>query len=338
MPVSDSRISNGTEKITRRTALAGLGSVGVVSLAGCTGDEGEYPSGDITVRIVGSEGGGTDAYARNIGQVQEEILDTNFRYEPGFAEVIRPITEAYNEDSDGYFFLSALMPSFQNAFLIHEPDDMEIEDFVPICSVAQTPLACYVNENLGISDLSDLLERYRDGELTAIGSQGAHTAVLLHYLKQNEEYDWQWENIVEYGGASPSMQAVAQEEVPAAFTMDGSGAAIIESEEIEVEAIAIMASGGSNILEDVPTVVDEGYPDIDFIAPQNRAQWLPPGTPTDIRDTLADSFEEAIQSDQVQSWSEESGFPVEFYDHEEVMDALEEYVNTIPEIVDFSEI
>lgn len=325
--------------MNRRTYLSSIGTACTLGVAGCTGGTGEqenYPSQDIYVRVGGSEGGGTDAYARNLGAQQEEILDTTFRYEPGFAEFIIPLTEAYNEDNDGHLFLAANLPAAEIAYLVHEPE-WDIRDFVPICSVGITPLVLFVDSRLEVSDLDDLFDRYRDGELSGVGVQSSQPEMMAHIMRNDDDWDWQWNELILYGGASPTIQAIAQGEVPVGFTADGAGAAIIEDEATNVEPLVVMSSDGSDLI-DAPTTVDEGYPELDYVGEQTRAQFFPPETPTEIRDTMADSFRQAIESDEVQQWSEESGYPVEYITPEETEETMAEFLDTAPDLIDFDQI
>jgi tripartite-type tricarboxylate transporter receptor subunit TctC len=332
--------TDGTRFADRRTFLkAAAGTGGILSLSGCTGaitgGGGEYPNEDIFWRIVGSEGGGTDSYARAYGQEASETLDVSFQYQAGFSTILPVVAEMYNAEPNGYNMMAMNLPSGPLAYLVNQPD-WNMQDFVPICTYGLSPIAVFARKDLGVDNLGDLIAMYNEGELSKVGSQSMHTEVILNLLKNTEGYDWGWENLVRYGGGAPTMKAVTQGEIPVGLTSDSAVASGSAAAEYDIVPIAVLHSSGSAVLTDTPTVVDQDLPNIDFIAALQRAQWFPPETDTEKRDVIEDALNQAYESDAVKEWSEETGRRLMWMDHQETGDALEQILTEVPNKVDIA--
>jgi len=146
----------------------------------------------------------------------------------------------------------------------------------------------------------------------------------------------EYENYVGYDGCAPAGQAVASGEIPATIGSDLAIEGVVESGRAEV--VAVLLSGGSTVFPDAETLPDQGYDAIDYIGGLNRGMFMPPGVPDDRIATLSAAIEEAIASDELQQWSEETGNGLT-YGPPEAADALvQDSIAQIPEQVDIDRI
>ncbi|RLM53430.1 tripartite tricarboxylate transporter substrate binding protein [Halobellus sp. Atlit-31R] len=332
---------------------AGTASVAAtVGLAGCTGgnDNGgsggdggsggsDYPESGSTVEYIVpfSEGGGTDTYARQIMGKVSEILDFNLKVTnvPGGAS-LRGTSQIVTADADGYTMGGFNPPSTPLSYLVFQ-SDFDLESVEGVCTYATTPYTIIANADAEVTGMDDLIDRYNDGEFEALGgcqSQGGlnHVAALV----MQDSLEFGWTNYVGYDGCAPAGQAVASGEIPAAIGSDLAIEGVVNSGRADV--ISVLLSNGSTVFPDAPSLTDDGYDNIDYIGGLNRAMWMPPGTDRANVDVMAGAIEEAMASDELQQWSEESGNGLTFGGPDAANDLLQNSLEQIPQRVDIEAI
>jgi tripartite-type tricarboxylate transporter receptor subunit TctC len=330
-------------KKTRRNFVKVASSAGLIGTAGCLGSDNqdsEYPTRDIEVIINWGAGGATDAYARNILAEAIENLGVNaeFRNVTGGAG-LRGTGETANSEPDGYTIGTTAPPVIPLSALI-DPPDFDITELVPLGGYSAGTYGLWTRPDEGISNLDDLLERYRTGEYEVIGLQDigdpTHVASLL--MRNSDEFDFQWEEAVGYGGSAPAARSLLSGEVPAIVASDGGVREFYRED--EVNAVAMLHSEGSNVFEDIPSIVDQGYSaEFEFISRFVRGSVAPPETPEEISGTLIDSIEwAATESDEIQQWEEESGNPVNYTSPEAIGDSITNAMERIPDEIDMNQI
>lgn len=298
----------------------------------------EYPTQRIEYIVPFSEGGGTDTYARQIMPQVSEILGVPIQINnvPGSAS-LRGAGQMVRAQPDGYTFGGFNPPSTPVSYMLNPADDWELTSLRGVCGYARTPYVVYGNPNQGFDGLSGLIEAYSNGDITNFGGQqrGGIVHVIAQIMKNNDEYGVGWQNYVGYDGGGPLVQAVASGEVPAGVTTDASGLSAAEDDRVDV--LAVLSSQGSNVFPDVPSVVDQGYPNIDYVGQLTRCMWMPGETPDGPVQTMSNAVEEALQSDPVQSWSEETGNIIEYNPPEFADEVLQQSFEQIPQNVDLEE-
>ncbi|UHQ98880.1 tripartite tricarboxylate transporter substrate binding protein (plasmid) [Natrinema zhouii] len=300
-----------------------MGAATTVGLAGCIGGDnrdGEFPSDNIRHIIPYGEGGGSDTYARGIlPQVGEELgVDVQLENIPG-AESIQGITEAYYAEPDGYTHVGHTLPTAGIAWLLNQTND-DLSQLKGICQYGQTPYVIFANPDEEIEGMEDLADRYEDGDLTQFGgSLGAANHVAMIQLR--EEGDVPWEDWIVYDGSGPTVQAAASGEIPVGTATDSSAAGAVEEGNIDI--VGVLTSDGSSVFPDTSTTEDAGWTNVDEFGAIMRTASCAPDTPDDRVQTLADAYEAAINSDEVQEWSEETGNEVLFNGPDETNAAIE---------------
>jgi tripartite-type tricarboxylate transporter receptor subunit TctC len=318
---------------------SGGGDGGDGDSSGGGSSESEYPESGSTVEYIVpfSEGGGTDTYARQIMGKVSEILDINVRINnvPGGAS-LRGTAQIANADPDGYTMGGFNPPSTPLSYLVFEPD-FDLTEVEGVCTYATTPYTIIANADQDIGSMGDLIERYNSGDFEALGgcqAQGGlnHVAALV----MQDTFDFNWTNYVGYDGCAPAGQAVASGEIPATIGSDLAIEGVVSSGRADV--VSILMSGGSTVFPDAPSLTDEGYENIDYIGGLNRAMWMPPGTDRERVDIMAAAVEEAMASDDLQQWSEESGNGLTFGGPDAANSLLQNSLEQIPQRVDIEAI
>lgn len=345
--------ANGRHTNRRRVLRnTGIASALVTGLAGCTetltggggGDGGGgggngssgngYPSQDLRYIIPFSEGGGTDTFARQMIPVMGEELGTNVAIEniPGSAS-LRGTGELYHAEPDGYTFGGFNPPSTPVSAMVNPPD-FDIQELKGVGAYARTPFVIVANPEQGIEGFEDLLSRYQSGEIeTFSGKQkGGVDHVLALLMKNNEEYNLDWQRYVGYDGSGPAVQATVSGEVPVAISTDTAAQGAVEDG--RVDAVVALSSEGSSVFPDLPSVVDAGYPNIDYLGQLRRCMYVPPETPDDRIQTLTEALEVSLQDEELQQWAEDTGNVLEYGGPDVAESAVNDAFENIPDQVD----
>lgn len=331
----------------RRQVLrnAGIASALMTGLAGCSGSLGggdgggdEYPSDDLRYIIPFSEGGGTDTFARQMIPIMGEELGTNIAIEniPGSAS-LRGTGELYHAEPDGYTFGGFNPPSTPVSAMVNPPD-FEMQELKGVGAYARTPFVIVANPEYNIESFEDLLNRYESGELEIFSGKqkGGVDHVLALLMRDNEDYNLNWQRYVGYDGSGPAVQATVSGEVPAAISTDT--AAQGAAEDGRVDTIVSLSSEGSGVFPDVPSVVDEGYPNIDYLGQLRRCMYVPPETSDDHIQTLTEALEATLENEELQQWAEDTGNVLEYGGPDVAESAVQDAFENIPDQVDLEEV
>lgn len=323
---------------SRRDFLKHTGAASAAAMtgfAGCMGGgDGEYPNDDITYIIPFSEGGGTDTYARQFISHMGDELGVNIAIEnvPGAAS-LRGTGQLYNSEPDGYTIGGFNPPSTPVSAMVNPPD-YDLTDLEGVGTYARTPFVVVANPDYEMEGFEDMVSRYANGDLEIFAGKerGGVDHVLALLMKNNDNYDIQWERYVGYDGSGPAVQAVISDEVPVSISTDTAAAGAAEDGRVDV--LACLSSQGSAVFPDTPSVTDLGYDNIDFLGQLVRGIFAPEGTSEDQIQVLTEALEAALQTDEVQSWSEETGNVVEYGGPESASQAVADAFEQIPEQVD----
>lgn len=356
-----------TDSYSRRKVLRYTGAasaVGLTSLAGCTGGDGngnggngnggnggngngnggngngdgsDYPSEDIRYIIPFSEGGGTDTYARQMVPLIDERLDVNIAIENiSGAASLRGTGEMMLSEPDGYTIGAFNPPSTPVSEMVNPQDSFDLQEVVGVASYARTPFVIVANPDHEIEGYEDLLSRYDEGELEIFsGKERGGVDHVMAILMQNL-HGFEWDRYVGYDGTGPAVQATISGEVPACIATDTGAEAGVESGDLDL--VTGLVSNGTSVFPDAETITDLGYENIDFISQLQRGIYAPPGTPEDRLEVIESVVEEVTQTEEMQQWSEETGNIVEFGSGEQAEQAVRDAYEIIPENVDLEAI
>lgn len=324
---------------TRRRFLASAAATGTIGMAGClnslqgsSGSGGDFPSQRIRTIIPFGQGGGTDIYARQVWSKVSEIADVGVQMENiTGAGGMRGGADLYTADPDGYTVAPMNSPEVTTTLV--DQTDFRLSEFRGIASHARTSMVIVANSSHNVEDFEDFAQRYESGEFESIGGMSPGSPTHLIALLFKNDFDIPWQNYVPYDGSGPVAQAVASGELPTGIVTETSAQSIVESGNVDV--VAALTSEGSAVFPDLESHTEYDYPNIDYAGQITRFFLTAPETPDERVQALADLVEEAIQSEELQGWSEETGNPLEFLGGPQYVDDLiAQAYEEVPEKVD----
>jgi tripartite-type tricarboxylate transporter receptor subunit TctC len=277
-------------------SLACLGAlIGVSTSAAQTADD--FPNKTITITNLYAAGGGTDVVSRAIGQKLTEKwkVPVIIESKPGAGGTIAAAYVA-RQPADGYsLFVTdvsfSIVPSIYTK-LTYDP----LKDLVPVSLLCTVTQALTINpETLPVTTVAGLVEvaKKEPTKLTyASAGVGSLTHIGAEMFKKAAGVDIQH---VPYRGAVPAITDVTAGRMSMYF-----GALATPLPQIETGrlwALAVMQNHRSPLLPNVPSIVEAGYPDLDFGA--YYGVFAPAGTPKAVLEKLAAGIKEALGTPEV---------------------------------------
>jgi len=239
------------------TLLAILTLFAIVSESARTQDA--YPSRPVKIMIAFPVGGLLDTVSRVVGEKLSVLLGQQFIVEarPGAGGTLATAAVARAEP-DGYTLMMindnhALNPSvFKNI-----PYD-SVKDFAPIGFVGYTPLLLNANGALPMHNVKDLIAaaKQKPGAMT-YASVGVGSASHLAGVMLEGVADIKWQH-VPYRGGAPALNDLLAGHVNTMFM-----SAVVSLQHIQdkkLTALALAAPTRLEILPDIPTMQEVGYP------------------------------------------------------------------------------
>ncbi|WP_449271550.1 tripartite tricarboxylate transporter substrate binding protein [Halococcus salifodinae] len=207
--------------------------------------------------------------------------------------------------------------------------DVSPEDVKPVMQYNFDPAALTVHEDAPYGTLQEFIDYASDnpGEISVSNSGPGgiwHLSAAGFALEAGIELEH-----VGYDGGAPATQAVVSGEVEA--TTSSAPEVLSQVEDGPLETLAVFGEEKVDIMPDVPTLQNEG---VDFTMGAWRGLGVPNGTPDDIIDQLYEGYYEVYQSDNFQSFMDESGFGLVHRDTEEFGDFMQQSYDNFAEITD----
>jgi len=238
-----------------------------------------YPARPVRLIVAFAPGGVTDTFARLMGQKLSERFGQQF-----FVENITGATGnigtglAAKAVPDGYTLLFAFSSYVVNPTLFNKIPYDPNKDFEPVTLAVTSTTVVTIHPSVPAKSVKDLIAliRANPGKYS-YASAGAGTQA--HLAGEQFRLSFGLDLVhVPFNGGGPAIAAVVGGHTPIGF---GSPAASIpQIKEGNVRALAITSKTRSQILPDVPTMTEAGYPEIE------GDSWVgvlvPAGTPKDI--------------------------------------------------------
>ena len=270
------------------TLLGALALFGVAAAPALAQDA--YPTRPVKIMIAFPVGGLLDTVSRVVGENLSTLLGQQFIVEarPGAGGTLATAAVA-KSDPDGYTLMMindnhALNPSvFKNI-----PYD-SVKDFAPIGFVGYTPLVLIANGDLPFHNVKDLVgaANERPGTLT-YGSVGVGSASHLAGVMLEEAGQMRWQH-VPYRGGAPALNDLLAGHINAMFMSPVVSLQHLQSGKLK--ALALAASKRIEVLPDVPTMAEAGYP-------VEASYWFglvaPAGTPPAVLAKLEKALAETL--------------------------------------------
>jgi tripartite-type tricarboxylate transporter receptor subunit TctC len=266
----------------------------------------DYPERPIRVIVPFAPGGSTDIVARIVTQEMSQILGQSMVVEnKGGAGGAIGAQEAAQAKPDGYT-LSIATVSTMAVNKACRPDDLPydpLEDFVPVTNFANVPNVIEVNPKFPAKTFKEFLQVIKDNPgKYSYGSSG--TCSVLHLFGEAFRLSTGSDIVhVPYKGAGPAVTDTVGGQIEIMFDNLPSSMSQIQAGNLRALTIAWPERLAS--LKDVPTLAEEGFPEL------NQPAWYgllaPKGTPPEIVAKLHSAAAEALKTPRVIEALEKQG-------------------------------
>jgi tripartite-type tricarboxylate transporter receptor subunit TctC len=275
--------SASTAALDRRQALTlAAGSAAFVFAAPMVARAQAYPSRPVRAIVTFAPGGTVDVYARLACRHLSETLGQQFVVENvAGATGNRGTQQAARSTPDGYTLLFALSTHAVNASVFPTLPYDPIGDFAPINLSVSSTHVLTVHPSVAAKDAKEYVAdlRARPNQNYAHGGLGTQGHLLAERLKVTQKLDMV---AITFPGAGPAVQAVVANQIPSAWTTMASAGPMIAGGRLK--ALAVTGKTRSALLPDVPTMIEQGFPEIE------GDTWVgilaPKGTPSEIVTTI----------------------------------------------------
>jgi tripartite-type tricarboxylate transporter receptor subunit TctC len=274
-------------RVACRLAAATIGAIACLTAA--VGQE--FPQNPIRIIVPFAVGGSIDVIARMLQPRLETELGKPVIVEdrPG-ASTLLGTADVARAAPDGYTVLFTSDSHVINQVFNKTPPYDAVRDFAPVSLLVRFPSVFYAHPSLNVATLRDAIAliKAQPGKLN-YGSMGPGTTgfLVMEYLKRRLGLDLAF---VPYQGASPVMRALIADEVQFAVL----NFAIARPALAAGRTTPLAVTGASRLpeLPDVPTVKEQGFPDLDVYS--WFAAFAPAGTPAPAVARLSDAIAAAM--------------------------------------------
>jgi tripartite-type tricarboxylate transporter receptor subunit TctC len=279
------------QKFAAVAALAIVASIGMADRARAQA----YPSKPIHVYVTSTAGGPLDVFTRLVTSKMEERLKQPFVVEnKGGAGGNLAVTATLQAPPDGYTILFSIDTTFTvNPSLFKQiPFDPE-KDFIPISVLAKFGQALGVPVDLPVKSVKELqaLSLQKDINYGSAGT-GSPSHLSFAYLQAVTGIR---ATHVPYRGNPPALLALLSGDTQASMVISTS--LLPMAKEGKVRMLAYSDSSRSEVIPDIPTVAEEGYPGFEVVF--SYALLVPAGTPKSVIDVLLAEATRAVMSPDV---------------------------------------
>jgi tripartite-type tricarboxylate transporter receptor subunit TctC len=238
-----------------------------------------WPTRPVRIIVPFQPGGSTDIFARLAAQKLTEHFGKQFYIENVAGATGNVGTaQAARAAPDGHTLLIAFSSYVVNPTLFAKlPFDPD-KDFAPVTLAVAAPNLVTVNPSLPARDLKGLvaLIKANPGKYTyTSGGVGTQAHLLAEMLRLSQALDIVH---VPFNGAAPAIASAMAGHTPIAWATIASAKQALEAGQLR--ALAVASKTRSQLLADVPTTAEAGYPDI------QGDSWVgllaPAGTPNEI--------------------------------------------------------
>jgi tripartite-type tricarboxylate transporter receptor subunit TctC len=216
----------------------------------------------VTLVVPIAAGGGVDIIGRQFAAKLSEQLNQPWVVEnrTGAGGAIGIDTVA-KSPPDGHTMLLMETSSVLHKWLHRDVPFDVVADFAPVAQIATTPIFLFAGPASPVSDLKSLIAyaKANPGKLT-VGTPGVgtphHLAALMFNVMAGVEITH-----VPYKGTAPALSDLLGGQIPLIWSTPNSLMQYVETGKIK--PLAVASPSRIDILPDVPTVSESGYPNFD---------------------------------------------------------------------------
>jgi tripartite-type tricarboxylate transporter receptor subunit TctC len=282
-----------------------------------------YPDRPVTIVVPYDPGGLPDLVARIIASKMHDALRQSVvvRNKPGAASMIGT-TEVARSVPDGYTLLIngpalAVLPSLFKTVTYNAEHDL-----TPITRLVDSPYVMYAAPSLGVSNLSEFLKKYKKDASLSYGTPGVGTGPHLAAEVFKARLGLDIQHVPYKSGPEVFNDLIAGR---VQITFNGAQfRGFIDSG--KVKALAVAAAKRMELLPELPTFAELGYPMPEIASGSWYGLFAPAGTPEAIITKLNQVVVDALTDETIRRQLISQGFiPVgssphdtEVFLHEEI--------------------
>jgi tripartite-type tricarboxylate transporter receptor subunit TctC len=323
--LSDRSLARGL--MTRRAALSGVAAIAIALTAGAAGTvhAQSWPSKPITVIVAYPAGGGTDISIRSMTdrlseKLGQPILVQNVAGAGGGVAAARVARSA----PDGYTVLATNSTSITLAPLVQKAT-YDMDSFVHVAMIGEFQNAVFANIKMPFSNLDELVAHVKQrGRPMTFASQLAIDRLLMGYIAKERGIELR---PVPVSGGAGAVQAALAGDVDVTFS-GGSWAPIVKAGDAKVLFAASYER--LKLAPDLQSMKDLGFP---FGVTAHISLHAPAGTPQAIVNRLADAFEDAVNTDRVQTVGQQRFMDMTSQNHAKAKATMELERKTYQELI-----
>jgi tripartite-type tricarboxylate transporter receptor subunit TctC len=265
----------------------------------------DYPNKPITWVVTGMPGSVTDIGSRTYAKVLAEKLGQPLIIDnkPGAGGIIG--TElAARAKPDGYTLLNGTSGPFASFTSLYKKLSFDpLKDFIPVHGLSESPMIMVVRPDSKFKSIKELVEQAKANPekinyaTTGMGS-GSH--LFMEMLQQAAGMKV---TVVPYKGSAQQITDLMGGNIE--LVLDYSVVVTQLIKDGKLVPIGITGRKRLKHLPDVPTVEEQGYPDVWLTAWSSAL--APAGTPPDVIDKLANAFEDMLKDPSIQKYADDNG-------------------------------
>jgi len=250
-----------------------------------------FPDKPVRIIVPFPPGGGVDVLIRAVAAELTAKWDAPVIVEnkPGAGSVIGASYVA-KADPDGHTLLATINQTLTSNRFLYKNLTYQPDDFVPVTLLTRSDQLLLASQNVHAKDLKGLQNEVKAGKSFTFGSFGAGSQPHLLYSLLQTEMNADMVH-VPYKGVSPALTAVVSGEVDLTTSSANVAGAMLNAGKIR--ALAVAGPTRSSMFPDVPTTVEQGYPNLQ--AAVLYVLVAPPNTPDDIASGIAADVIEIMQ-------------------------------------------
>lgn len=257
----------------------------------------QWPSRPITYVVPFTPGGTTDVIGRAIGAGLSPALGQPVVIEnkPGAAGAVGAEFVAKSKP-DGYTLLGGTISTHAiNASLYKNLPYDPIKDFEPVTLVGFIPNALYVNPNIGVNNVQELVAYLRKNpDKATFASSGAGTSTHLAGELFGDLAGIKLTHIP-YKGTPQAFTDVVGGQVTFMFDQLTAGLPLVKGGKLKL--LAVTTATRTPLSPETPTMQEAGVPNFEMVSWQ--AVYAPKGTPKAIVDRLNTEIVKILKSPEV---------------------------------------
>lgn len=295
----------------RRIFLKSAGSLSLASLSvapyASYAQTSDYPTRPISVILPYAAGNASDTTARLYARGLEKRLSQPVVVEntPGGGGV-RGVIRVASAKPDGYTLLHTGVGVAITQALFKPPPYDILKECTPISTLDGTDILILTRTDSPLHNLEDMLKlaaSKKSGFMTGISLIGTSQHLCAELFKSRAHLSF---TTVPFGSAGNNLNSLMGGQTDVAFEFAPSALPLIKGGKLR--ALAICGAKRLDILPDVPTLMEKGFPDFRVLA--WGMMFAPAKTPTPIVQRLNSELQSVLHDPQTVSFLKELGIGI----------------------------